>query len=1024
LRCAEGLLAAGNAKRAATLYNSLLVSNCPNQVRAAAWHGLVLAAPSQRVKLFRDALAGKDGTLRLAALKSLRELSDPSLTKSCLRQWSTLPPDSQLAVLDAALKLDSDGPSAARIATQSPYLPVRVAAWQALGDVGGPAAVSGLATAAVCADSAEREAARDALARIRGPGVREAFLASLATAEPQVKAELLQALGQRLDAEAASVMLQNAASGPEVVRLAALEALKKVAVENTIGPLLEIAAGSKSDRECEAVLTTLYAVCQASADKEKSTSTAIEVMGRFSAAERRRVLPALAELGTPRALRAADSASREGDPESVKAAIRVLSHWPNATAAPRLLELARTGGESAPTVLALRGYIQVAGQESDPAKRLALLQAAIATAKRPEEKKQVLGQLGQIPTPDALRLVMNSLGDPDLTNEAALAAVTLAEKLAKANPKLASETAAAVLAKSKTPEVVKRAWALGGRLTADAPFIQDWLVCGPFTRVGITSALAAFNTVFPPERPAGKPEWKAMPRGHVAGLSEVFPGRMNCAAYLRTRISAPQECDAVLLVGSDDGVKTWLNGAVVHSNNVDRGLVIDQDAVPIHLKQGTNDLMLKITQGGGGWAACARIVGFDGQPVPGLRVEPLGDAAPHAAVPAPAAPVAAKPSVLPQRDAFKTLRLSDQFYAEGACYADFNRDGKLDIVAGPFWFEGPDFQKRHEYRPVKTFDPTEYSDNFLTYTGDFNGDGWPDILCVPFPGKEGYWFENPAGRGQPWKQHVAYTNIGNESPVWGDVNGDGRPELIFCNDGYLGYAGPDPANPEQPWVFHPISNKDKRYQKFTHGTGYGDINGDNRVDIAEAAGWWEQPADPKPGQLWIFHPFHFADSAAQMLVSDVDGDGLSDIITAWHCHLYGMVWWQQVRTAEGKADWKQHVIFSPSPDVSTPDFRVSQMHALELKDMNGDGLKDILTGKRFWAHGPKGDVEPDAPAVVFWLERRPGRQGKVAFIPHLIDDDSGVGTQVSASDLNQDGRPDVIVANKKGIFVHLSQGTK
>ena len=114
---------------------------------------------------------------------------------------------------------------------------------------------------------------------------------------------------------------------------------------------------------------------------------------------------------------------------------------------------------------------------------------------------------------------------------------------------------------------------------------------------------------------------------------------------------------------------------------------------------------------------------------------------------------------------FRKLQLSDKFYCEGAYYADFNRDGKMDIVAGPFWYEGPDFQKKHEIRPPKEFDPKGYSDAFLTFTGDFNGDGWSDVLYVPFPGQDAYWYENPGAKGGPWKKHLALKNVGNESPA-------------------------------------------------------------------------------------------------------------------------------------------------------------------------------------------------------------------------------------------------------------------
>jgi hypothetical protein len=372
---------------------------------------------------------------------------------------------------------------------------------------------------------------------------------------------------------------------------------------------------------------------------------------------------------------------------------------------------------------------------------------------------------------------------------------------------------------------------------------------------------------------------------------------------------------------------------------------------------------------------------------------------------------------------FKKVRLTDKFYAEGAYYADFNKDGKLDVVAGPYWYEGPDFQTKHEIRPPQAFDPKnskKYSDNFLTYTGDFNGDGWPDVLCIPEPGGDAYWYENPAGKEGHWKRHLALKDVGNESPVWIDINGDGQPELIYNTTGYLGYASYDPAKPDEPWTFHPITPKGN-YQRYTHGIGTGDINGDGRVDIVEAQGWWEQPAQVAEGKPWIWHPFHFADAGAQMFVFDVDGDGLNDVITVWHCHQYGLVWYKQVCDDKGEITWQQHVILPPKPDLQSDALRISQMHAVDLVDINGDGLKDILSGKRFWAHGPHGDAEPNAPAVLYWFELRRDKDKGVQFIPHQIDDNSGVGTQVTAVDLNGDGIPDVIVSNKKGTFLFLSQ---
>ncbi len=368
---------------------------------------------------------------------------------------------------------------------------------------------------------------------------------------------------------------------------------------------------------------------------------------------------------------------------------------------------------------------------------------------------------------------------------------------------------------------------------------------------------------------------------------------------------------------------------------------------------------------------------------------------------------------------FKKNVLSDQFYAEGANYGDFNKDGKLDIVAGPYWYEGPDFTKKHEIYSVEAFNPEAYSDNFGTFVADLNGDGWDDVFICPMPGTRSYWYENPQGKEGHWKKHFALDELGNESQQWVDILGSGKFGPLYNMNGKMGFGTYKIESGAPVWAFHQISTDDDRYQRFTHGVGAGDINGDGRTDILEAAGWWEQPED-KTKTPWTFHPYRFADAAAHLLVFDVDGDGKNDVICSWHCHLYGLVWHQQV-VKEGKITFERREILPIKPDEKPDALSFSQMHALCQVDMNGDGLTDFVTGKRFWAHGSKGDVEPNNPAVLYWFELKRDGNGGATFIPHKIDDDSGVGTQFAVADLNGDKIPDIIVSNKKGTFVFLSE---
>lgn len=360
---------------------------------------------------------------------------------------------------------------------------------------------------------------------------------------------------------------------------------------------------------------------------------------------------------------------------------------------------------------------------------------------------------------------------------------------------------------------------------------------------------------------------------------------------------------------------------------------------------------------------------------------------------------------------WKKTVVEQKFRAEGSAVADVNHDGKMDILVGDYWYEAPNWTK-HEIRTPKDYGngATSYSDAFLCFTDDFNHDGWADLLVVGFPGKPCYWYENPQNKEGHWKEHEVWHSACDETPNYVDLFGDGQRHLVMATqpEGQMAWFAPG-DDPTKPWVLHPISppsTKEARVpgtEQFSHGLGYGDINGDGRNDVIIREGWWEQPADARTSmQPWTFHAADLGDECANMYVLDVNGDGLNDVISS-SAHRKGIWWYEQV-PGKGGSQFTKHVI--------AEDF--SESHSMNFVDINGDGKKDLVTGKRWWAHGPNGDIEANAPAVLEWIEIQTGAAPQ--FTVHRFDEDSGVGTQFCVADINGDGRPDIIVANKKGVF--------
>ncbi len=352
---------------------------------------------------------------------------------------------------------------------------------------------------------------------------------------------------------------------------------------------------------------------------------------------------------------------------------------------------------------------------------------------------------------------------------------------------------------------------------------------------------------------------------------------------------------------------------------------------------------------------------------------------------------------------FKKITLTTDFLAEGVAVADVNKDGKMDVLAGTVWFEAPEW-KRHEIDGNKVYKTTEYSNTFLDYTMDVNHDGWMDLIRIPTPGAEATWYENPKNAPGLWKEHVLYHSVGNESPGMYDIDNNGMKDLL-CNDSKnkkMIWVSPPASKNDTSWTAHIISKDSVRgTHMYTHGLGFGDMNRDGRTDVVMREGWWEAPVNRKQ-EDWIFHPADLGDECSQMYIMDLDGDGDMDVISA-SAHRYGIWWHEQVKDGDSTR-WIQHEIYN----------KFSQTHGMALVDINGDGHPDLVTGKRYYAHNGH-DVGAEEPAMLYWFEYKPGKIPQ--WIPHQIDDNSGVGLHLVTQDMNKDKLVDIVTGNKKGVYI-------
>lgn len=358
---------------------------------------------------------------------------------------------------------------------------------------------------------------------------------------------------------------------------------------------------------------------------------------------------------------------------------------------------------------------------------------------------------------------------------------------------------------------------------------------------------------------------------------------------------------------------------------------------------------------------------------------------------------------------FRKILIADERY-ESAGVFDVTGDGVPDIVSGAYWYPGPDFKKKHLIGEVRA--EGEYYDDFSTVPMDVNGDGFTDFVTGGWWGGTIQWRENP--RGDPakeWPEHVI-AEVGNveTTRAW-DVDGDGRPEIVPNTPGgalrVFKLITDDEGKGTGRFSEHVIYSG-----RSGHGFGFGDIDGDGRGDFVLAKGWLEAPKppdDPLEGE-WKFHEeFDLGSASCPVIVADVNGDGLADLIVG-QAHGYGLDWWEQ-RLRGGRREWIKHPI----------DPENSQYHDLIWTDIDGDGEPELVTGKRYRAHCGKDPGALDPVGVYYFKWTGEGFSKQVIdYGPVRVA--TGCGIQFQVIDVDGDGRPDIVAPGKDGLYLFRNEG--
>jgi HEAT repeat protein len=631
LTIANELLTQDDKDAARKIFQQIYDGERKGGVRLAAFRGLILSSGERGIELMSNAITGADASSQGAALQVASTLEGAAVTQTLADLLPKTQPPVQIALLQClAQRRDAAAMPAVEGQVDSPDPDVRLAAISALGDLGDGSVALLLAQKAAASTGAEKSAARQSLLDLRRGAVTGALIEAVGAAKPEVRLELLRALGGRGDKSALPQLIELARSDDDSTRAASFQALELLAGPPQISDLIRLVVDAKNGdarSESAEALGVVYQRVQ-SQGLHAEVSPLADAVRSAPLEARLSLLPVCAGLNDATAREALRAAVKDPDAQVREAAIGAVCDTHDPEMLPDLIQLASGSGEKKFQLMAIGGCVRLSKAEEGASipmtTKLRAFKTILDTPLDAAERRLLLSGLGAIADEQALAMALPMLDDDAVRPEAARAVIQIAGAISGAQSEPAGAALKKVLGLSVDAAAQKAAEAALQQIQEMAAYITTWQVAGPYEQAGKNFS-ALFDIPFAPEgAESDSAKWQTLPGGTDPAqpcnmdLLRALGGEQR-VAYARTWIYSPDERAARLEIGSDDGVKVWLNGQLIHSNNASRALQPGSDKVDATLHQGWNRMLLKVTQNTAGWGFCVRLAGPDGVPITGVR---------------------------------------------------------------------------------------------------------------------------------------------------------------------------------------------------------------------------------------------------------------------------------------------------------------------------------------------------------------------------------------------------------------------